>query len=155
MSDVGNAWGTKIMEKLMKNQYFCIFLGRLFCRPRCAQHAPNMRQDGAAAPRRRSRERIWRGYISRQVAKTFEDGEFEIRRWMDGWMDWARTKTARHLARRSAERRRIEEGCALVPPHQFTRTSGGSWTLLAGFAGRSWGIPRSDGAPVERGHGVG
>ena len=32
---------------------------------------------------------------------------------------------SRHLARRSAERRRIEEGCALVPPRQFIRTSGG------------------------------
>ena len=34
--------------------------------------------------------------------------------------------------------RRIEEGCALVPPRQFIRTSGGSWGGLGGGLGRSW-----------------
>ena len=31
--------------------------------------------------------------------------------------------------------RRIEEGCALVPPRQFIRTSGGSWGGLGGVLG--------------------
>ena len=41
----------------------------------------------------------------------------------------------------------IEEGCALVPPRQFIRTSGGSWGglggvlgSLGGVLGASWGV---------------
>ena len=36
--------------------------------------------------------------------------------------------------------RRIEEGCALVPPRQFIRTSGGSWSGLEGGLGRLGGV---------------
>ena len=36
--------------------------------------------------------------------------------------------------------RRIEEGCALVPPRQFIRTSGGSWRGLGGGLGRLGGV---------------
>ena len=36
--------------------------------------------------------------------------------------------------------RRIVEGCALVPPRQFIRTSGGSWAFPGAVFGGLWGI---------------
>ena len=52
---------SKLFQNDSKNQYFYKFLGRLFCRPRCAQEARGLVPRGPAAPRRRSRGRIKEG----------------------------------------------------------------------------------------------
>ena len=68
-----------------------------------------------------------RGYISLQIARSLEDDEFEVRRWMARWIE--AEDGSRHLARRSAERRRIEEALRLGAADLSGTEM--HWTILA------------------------